>query len=411
MNIFSKIIDIDNIREAYFEVVQKFEEQNRSYSYSGIDGKRLADYDFDSENLFLTIKKELEVFQTINPSLEIMIPKKNKPGLRPVYIHTLKERIKSQAVFRIVYPYFDEYFTHYVYSYRPSHPYETAIKTVVRRYKNTAHQESILIGDIGSYSDNINPQILKKQIQRIGFDADTNKILYLYVDMQMFQEGEIRSSERGILTGLPITVLFNNLYLNSFDKIFGKELSLYRRVGDDFIAFDNKENLQKAKKEMHVLLDELLVPQKDQKIEIIKKNNCFKFLGYEFNNGIISILPKSVRNIKIYLRSRLRYRPFHSCDKKIKNFKKLFFEKEALKYYFVQIVRQYNHCNDREQIKHLADYFLIRATIYFFGTYTKRNRRLTQKILRDLDIPSLTQYYRAFHSGSMSPEKLHTLTT
>lgn len=406
MSIFNQIVTIENIRAAYFEVIEKFEEKNKSYSYSGYDEMALSDYDFTSEEMFLQIQDELNNFKPINPSLELLIPKKNKEGTRPVYIHTIIERIKSQAVFRIVYPIFDEYFSHYLFSYRPSHPYHRALKTIVRRYHCLESHENILIGDIGTYSDVINPHILKEQIKNLNFDNATIRLLELYIDMPMLQQGEIRHSESGILTGLPITVMFNNLYLDAFDKDIAHKLSMYRRVGDDFIAFDTEDNLKEITFIMQGHLDTLKIPRDCQKIQIIKKTDAFGFLGYQFSDGVISLLAKSERNIKIYLRSRLRYSPYSSLEKRKRKFYKIFHEQEALKYYFIQIVRQYNHCNDRSQIQHLSDYFFVRLSIYFYGSYNQRNKRKTKKIIQDMNTTSLMRYYIDFHSGKYDVKKL-----
>ncbi|MCB0464043.1 MAG: hypothetical protein KDC81_15195 [Flavobacteriaceae bacterium] len=401
MNTYEHIIELDNIREAYLEVVQKLEESNRTYRYRAIDGYTLSDYDFISEQLIQDIQTEIIQEKKITPALEMHIPKRNKPGTRPVYIHTIKERVKAQAIYRVIAPIFDDYFSPYLFSYRTSHPHYKAIRTIVRKYKRDP-SGYMIIGDISSYSDIINPDILKQQIKKIGFEQKVNSLLDLYVDAQLIEKGIISSSPHGIITGLPITVMFNNLYLDYFDKQIGGQVALYRRVGDDFIAFDTYENLQSIHKKMVALLVNVKIQPEYQKISLQKTSEPFTFLGYLFCNGVISIPHQSIKNIQIHIRKSLAFYQFNTQQEKVTLFKKKLFQGTSLKHYFIQIIRQYNHVNDVEQIKFLSQYFYKRVVIYFFGSYSSRNHRKTKKLLKDkkINTPSLMKYYIAFHTGA-----------
>lgn len=402
---YKKIISLENISEAYFDVVEKMEETRRSHKYSGFDAKVLGSYDFFSESLLKEIQIELTNANPITPALEMEIPKRTKLGTRLIYIHTIKERIKSQAVYRVVEPVFDSYFSKYLFSYRSSHPHYKAIRTVVRRYHKN-NNEHVLIGDISSYSDIINPNILKEQIKLLNFDEMTNNLLFLYVDMQFLQNGIKKKSEKGIITGLPVTVMFNNLYLDIMDKKIGDRIDLYRRVGDDFIAFGSYEALVSMKKQMVDILLDLKIPIESQKINLQKVSDSFSFLGYLFNNSLVSILPFSAKQIQKKMRLKLKFYEFSSIKDKRRKLKEVLFAGESIQHDFIQIVRQYNHSSDINQMKFLSDYFIKRLVIYFFGSYTPRNHRELRKITSHMKIPSLLKYYVAFQTGSHSGKDL-----
>lgn len=405
MNMYEKIISLENISEAYFDLVEKMEETGRANRYSGFDAKVLGSYDFFSENLLNEIQAELINNKEITPALSMDIPKRTKLGTRVIYLHTIKERIKSQSVYRIVEPFFDLYFSKYLFSYRSSHPHYKAIRTVVRRY-NKKYNEYVLVGDISSYSDVINPNILKKQIRALGFDDMTNNLIFLYVDMQFLSNGIRCSSEKGIITGLPVTVLFNNLYLDLMDKKIGEISDVYRRVGDDFIVFGSLNDLQNIKQEISDILIKLKISVEYQKIQIQKTLKPFNFLGYLFNRGVISILPFSVKQIQKKIRSMLRFYEFSSIKNKKKQLKKILFTGESMQYNFIHIVRQYNYSNDIDQMRFLSDYFLKRLVIYFFGSYTSKGRYMLRKVTLGMKIPSLIKYYVAFQTGRCSGENL-----
>lgn len=405
---FTRIVDINNISQAYLEIIEQFEKKNRTISYFGFDGKNIGQYDLHSEKLIHQIREELIEYKPIDPALKVVIPKRNKFGTRDIYIHSIKERVKAQAVYRIVEPIFDNFFSRFLYSYRSSHPHFKALKTIVRRY----HKDQsgfMIIGDISSYSDIINPVILKKKIKQLNFDLETQKIINLYVDAQYIKKGIPISLPRGVITGLPMMVLFNNLYLDYFDKIIGNEVNLYRRIGDDFVAFDTKEKLKIIEQKMQTILKNIEIDLEFQKIKIQKVSESFDFLGYNFLNGQISILHKSIKNIQTYLRLMLRFNKNKSIEYKIKNLKKILFGAECIKYYFIQLVRQYNHANNISQAHSISDYFFKRLTIYFFGSYSSRNQRKTLEITKYIRVPSFMRYYLAYHTGKITGKDLKNI--
>ncbi len=409
-NLYEKIISEKNIQEAYLDVVARFERDSKTSTYQGVDGQSLFDYDVIISELISEIKNDLVSKKQITPALEVHIPKRTKEGTRTIYLHTVHERIRAQAVYRIVEPYFDRYFSKYLFSYRKSHPHYRAIKSVVKRYHQKRENEYVLIGDISSYSDIINPEILKEKIRQLGFDDATNELLFLYVDMPFFRKGRYQTTEAGIITGLPVTVLFNNLYLDEFDKVFGEQSDLYRRVGDDFIAFGTRTELAALQSRMQDFLRGILIKDEFQKIEIVERTELFGFLGFEFFQGTISILPISVKKIQKKLRLLLRHRELLSEQEKLKRFSEILFNGPAsVRFYFIELIRHYNHVNNHEQIAWLSRYFFVRVTIFFFGKYSYRNWRKTRFLIKGLPIPSLLRYYQVFQSGKLRGEKFNTI--
>lgn len=400
MNLFYDILNLDNIRQAYLEVVEKFEEQVKVRRYRGYDAMSLGDYDLDSEALVQTIYEDIKSNKPIAPAIKKEIPKRNKSGTREVYLHTIQERVRSQAIVRIVEPVFNAYFSPYLFSYRSTHTHETALKTIVRRYHKDT-KSSILVGDISRYSDIINPDILRKQLLDVGFDDQTYNLLCSYVDMGYLDGIHEKKSPEGIITGLPITVYFNNLYLDAMDKIIGPQVSIYRRVGDDFIAIDTHDSLESAHEIIKGELEQCMINPDDQKIVVQGISEPFEFLGLHFSHGIISIKQKTVSNIKTYLRYALRYRTSWSTMQKKKKLMDICYRNDSLHHYFKQLVHQYSHVNDSTQIQSLSEYFYVRLTIYFFGTYSQRNRRKTQELTSSMKLPSFFYYYIWFQSGKV----------
>lgn len=398
-NCYESILSRANLEKAYYAVLQKFEEESKVSKYYSLDGLHISDYDFDSVSLIDTIEYELKNKTKIQPALKIEIPKKNKKGNRSIYIHVVKERIKAQAIYQVVEPVFEKIYTNYLFSYRKTRPYHTALRTVVRRYASKKEQH-ILIGDVSNYSDTINPVILKQKIKEIDFDTDTFELLSLYLNCTYIEDGVEKRHEKGILTGLPITVMFNNLYLNNMDKEIGKKSALYRRIGDDFIVFDSLENLSQIEKKIETELISVDISIEKQRMELLSIDEKFTFLGYDFEKGSISISSKTVSTFKIFLRKKLRYSKLSLVKKQRKLYSILYAGEHSIFINLKQLIRQYPHLNNYKQINEITRYLETRITIFLFGTYSQRNYRKTKEHISKFKEINLKRLYIKFHSGN-----------
>ncbi len=395
-NVYKEIISSKNIEAAYFNTLSKFEAQQKTNSYKGLDGLSFVNSYINLLDLIDKIQKEMVHLNPVNPAIKILIPKQNKPGDRTIFIHTIKERIKSQAIYQVIYPIIEKELSNFLFSYRSSHPHYKAAQGVARRYRKKYTSDYVLIGDISDYCDNINKEILKNKFIEIGFDNETIKLINLFIDNEYFEKGTKQKLSKGLVHGEPLISIFYNLYINDIDKFVGKKVSLYRRVGDDFILLDS--NLKKIKGMRDYIVEALEkneIPGDKQKIKIHKLSENFKFLGYDFNNGLISISKPSVQKIKKRWRNLLR---FYSTKKTLRE--RIFFQKsKQANYEFLEIIKHYSQINNYNQIKNLSDYFFIRLTIYLFGQYNDKNRRKTEKKFRDNGYFSLYDVFLRVKSG------------
>lgn len=397
IDLYKKIISKDNIVEAYKNIVQKFDKSGKSNKYSGYDGLNLNNYDYETNDILKKIQLELTELSNFEDAIKVSIPKKSKVGYRDVYLHNVKERIKAHAVYQIVEPFIDKILSPYLFSYRASHPHHLVIRGILRRLKKNK-EEFILTGDISRYSDNIDQGILIEKIKNLNFDNKTSSLIIKCIYIKYIDKGIISKMEKGIVTGLPITVLFNNLYLNDLDKKIGKKISFYRRVGDDFIAFGSYKELLEIKKDIEDSLEYLKINKTEQKLKIIRNSDDFVFLGYRFRDNQVCIPDFSLNKIKSRIRKKLKFYPV-SIKQKIKILKKILHGKNSLFIEIIEILKQYNYVNDERQIKKLSNYFFIRLTIFFFNSYSSRNHRKTIDVTRNIKLPSIFNFYISVHRG------------
>lgn len=397
-DVYNKIVDYDNICQAYLDVVQKFDESGKTNKYYGIDGSKLNDLDYRSFYVLKEIQKEMISFSAITPAYMITIPKK-KSNTRNIYIYSTKERVKAEAIYRVLEPIFDKYVSQYLFSYRKSHPSYFAARSTVRRYKRYFGKNHILVADLSDYTDSMDHEILFKKISLLQLDKKTEKLLRLFVSAKKMEYGVTKDNKKGLMTGTPISGLLSNLFMDDFDKWAGKYVDFYRRVGDDMVAMDKNETKVKE------VFDRLLLTVKStklklnlKKVRLIDDSIPFEFLGYRFENSEVLFDPASVEKIISGWKKILKRYPGKNIRRKMRWFELVFnSEKNNLYNQFDQIVKQKILVDNQKQVKFFSDQFYKMITIYFFGSYSEKKRRQLSILMKDNRIPSLFEHYYKIH--------------
>jgi len=397
---FQQITSLENIEQAYLDIAKNFDEKGFSHRYQGIDGKELEDYSCESLELIKQIQSELINFSQLDPAVQIEILKKNGTGSRIIYVNTVKDRIKAQAIARIIEGVFEENCSDYIYSYRSSHPQYAAAKSVAKRYKKNYGEDYVFVSDISSYFESIDREILRDRLLKLGFSQEVMKLIDLFLEASIYSKGGIFTPKKGILTGVPLMVLFANWYLNDIDEYIGKNVSLYRRVGDDFIMFDkDREKIVAMKDYLNEKAKELGLNIKADKTKLIKSDQDFSLLGYTFSNNNIRIREATVKKTLLRWRNIFKYYPA-SIEKKLSRLSKLLYnDKDSVHNQFVQILALFRQATDDEQIKKLSESFHHILARYFFKNYSEKNHRKLNKLIKKIQIPSLYKYFVDFHNG------------
>ncbi|MEI6529781.1 MAG: reverse transcriptase domain-containing protein [Candidatus Falkowbacteria bacterium] len=393
---FKEIITRDNLEKAYLKLAEQMEADGRSGRYAGYDGLKLGDLEVNSSKLIKEARREMIAFKELSPAVLFTIPKKNNPQkLREIYIYNLKERVKAQAIYQIVEPYFDAYFSEWLFSYRSSHQSYFAARSVVRHYKKYHSRDYALVADLTDYSNYISPKILLKKIEKLNFEKPVYKLLKLFIGNKIIKNGEISNREEGIIQGVPLVALFNNLYLDDFDKYCGPRADFYRRVGDDLIIFDQDKNrLQPLYEHLVATASELGLKINEKKTKLGRADDIFNFLGYNFNHGEIGLEPGFLKQMLKRWSSQFDFYRANNIKRKKDFFKKtLKRERNNLYEQFKQIAEQKKLVTKSAEIIAISETFFHILTRYFFGTYTPKNRRLLNAELKNIPFVSIYKHF------------------
>jgi retron-type reverse transcriptase len=396
---FDQITDIKNIRLAYFDFVKKFDEDIKSKKYRGVDGLTLNSLDFSSEELFKEIQAEMKSFREISPAYLVNIPKKSGKNRR-IFVYPVKERIKAEAVYRVIQPFFDRYLSDYLFSYRSSHPSYFAARSTVRRYKRYYGENYVFVTDVADYTDSIDHSVLLKKLESLGLDKGIRKLLELFIKVGVHINGNLVKESRGIITGIPIGGVLANFFLDDFDKWAGKSVAFYRRVGDDIIAMDKDiKKINEIRSGFIETMKSLKLSANEDKSTIIRDIEPFKFLGYRFSDGLIGFDTGSIKRAKNKWNGDLKMIRGKDGDARIKSLVRLSRNKIiSPNYEFERIMSQKILVDDTKQIKSFSNSLISSLTSSLFGYSNSNKKHLAMGVLKSMNTDTLFKQYQQIHN-------------
>ncbi len=183
------------------------------------------------------------------------------PKRRHIHKASIRDRLLHHAIYRILYPFFDETFIPDSFSCRKN----KGVHKALNRFKSLSCQASksnhktcwILKCDIKKFFDNIDHSILLDILQKYIPDKD---IIWLLNNVIGSYSNEVK-----LKVGLPLgnltSQLFANVYMNVLDQHVKHKLKAkyYIRYADDFAFFSNdKKKLENLIPKIHEFLDEKL---------------------------------------------------------------------------------------------------------------------------------------------------------
>jgi hypothetical protein len=396
---FSKITSYANFKAAYLDIVEQFSSDRRNSKYHGLDNVFLHDLDLKSRSIIKIAQKELIKKTKIENALAIKIPKNNRPGeFREVCVYNLKERIKAQAIYRVVLPEFEKVLSDRLFSYRPNKPPYLAANIFCKRYRKKFSTDYILLLDLKNYFERIDRELISKRIEKIFSDKEVLDVLRLFIFNGVYRDGKVDETSVGLVQGVPLTSLFANLFLTDLDFKYTTKSEFYIRVGDDIAFLDSSlENIEAMQVEMLRDLGKINLEINQKKLFKGKASGQFSFLGYNFNDGKISLEKNFIKKIKLGWKKLLNYKHLSEYYKKIIIQKIMNNKQTNFNDQFKQIIKDKSQINNSNQIKKISEDFFIILTKFFYKTYTPRNRRLLKSKLNDLKIDTLYKLYKNTH--------------
>lgn len=279
-NLYSKITEIDNIREAYVKASKGKHWQ-----------KKVQLYDKNRETWILKLKKDLEdeTFRTAAyMTKEIYEPKKRTIYILPFY----PDRIVHHAILNILEPIWEKTLIKDTYACikgRGQQAGSTRCMEMVRRNKYC------LKCDISKFYPSVDHDVLKKILIHKIKDPKLIKLLFEIIDST--------HTEKNVPIGNYLSQWFGNMYLNELDMQVKHKLRIknYIRYCDDFCLFSNdKDELRKIRNWLRDYLENTLLLRMS-KCDLFPVSQGVDFLGYRHFPKYILVRKRTAKRIKKHL--------------------------------------------------------------------------------------------------------------
>lgn len=240
---YDTIISPENLLEAWREFIRGKHKR-----------KDVEEFELHLADNILAIHRELSLKTYRHSRYEAFNISDPKP--RNIHKALVRDRVVHRAIYRVLYPFFDQLFVADSYSCRN----DKGVHKTLDRFQSFARKASqnhtrtvwALKCDVRKFFASIDQSILRHILERHIPDQDILNLLSEIIGSFHTEEG------KGLPLGNLTSQLLVNVYMNEFDQFMKHQAKAkyYIRYADDFVTFsDNKEQLKKILLQINAFLE------------------------------------------------------------------------------------------------------------------------------------------------------------
>ena len=210
------------------------------------------------------------------------------PKPRDIHKASVRDRVVHHAIYRALYPYFDNKFIYDSYSCRVGKGTHKAIYRFENFIQKVSRNDTqpcwVLKCDIKKFFASIDHDILKSILAKHIDVKETLWLLNQIIDSFQTCVRQDLTQSRGLPLGNLTSQLLVNIYMNEFDQFVKRELKIkyYIRYSDDFIVLSrDKKYLENTLEQMKYFLENnLKLTMHPDKVFIKTISSGMDFLGW-----------------------------------------------------------------------------------------------------------------------------------
>lgn len=288
-NLFEKIVEIDNLRDAYKKALKG----GNRYTVAHLKFKENLE-----TNLYL-LQRSLKngTYRHGEYSSFVVF----EPKRRVIHSLPFRDRVVQHAINTIVEPIFETMFYSFSYACRKERGTHKGVKDTQARIRELSKNGNVyyLKMDFSKYFASIDPSTLISQIKKKISDKRVLKVLQLFINKDL-----------GIPIGNLLSQLFANIYGHIFDRFIKTRLHVknyFRYMDDTVILSNSKKELIRYQKVLKKFSG-IFMKLKFSKWHINPISKPLNFLGYRITQNYKLIRKTSVvrakRKVKHYVRTK-----------------------------------------------------------------------------------------------------------
>ncbi len=289
-NLFHKIVDIDNLRDAY----KKATRGGNRYSNGHLMFKENLE-----ANLYILQQQMIKETYNIGKYFNFTV---HEPKTRIINSLPFRDRVAQHAINNVIEPIFEKTFYSTSYACRKDKGTHKGINKVQSQLRKMKKQSEVyfLKMDFKGYFHSVYSKLLKEKVEKKITDKKSLRLIFKFI------------CDQGIMIGNLLSQLFANLYGHVFDTFIKVKLGIkhyYRYMDDTLIFSHSKEYLVRVQKILEKFIA-IFMKLKFSKWFIQKADVQFiNFLGMRIKSGFKLLRKSSVtrarRAIKKFLKLEL----------------------------------------------------------------------------------------------------------